>query len=224
MTILDMGLLLEHYTSTMPVYKVKVIEECRQLLQNHKVPLVGNVLPNEMLRYLQLNMVFDSDTAQRIRRGGKGVAAETNQLIITELLTRGQREFDVYCNGLIAMNLNLLADLLQQKHFSKNMHVLEPASKMLGHHWKRLAIELGVSRHVPKIEAKYVRIREQALYCLLLWEQTAGAQATGRRLIDAIEACDMKRTAAHVRKVVDPKSGKKKKKGKKSGKKKAKKK
>ncbi|XP_033108010.1 uncharacterized protein LOC117109728 isoform X2 [Anneissia japonica] len=218
-----MGLLQEHYTTTIPLYKIKAVEECRQLLQNHRVALVSNVLPNEMLRHLQRNMVFDSDTAQRIRRGGKGIPVEANNLILNELLTRGQREFDVFTRGLIVMNLNLLADLLQKKHFSNIMHIIEPASKMLGHHWKRLALELGVANSIPKVEAKYVRVREQALFCLLLWEKTAGASATGRRLLEALEACDMKRAVAYVRKVVDPKGGKKKK-GKKSGKKKAKKK
>ena len=45
---------------------------------------------------------------------------------------------------------------------------------------------------VPKIESKYVRVREQALYFLLVWEETAGIGATINRLVEGLDRCGMK--------------------------------
>ena len=74
------------------------------------------------------------------------------------------------------------------------MPILDPVSQKLGHHWKRLALEMGMGGIIPKVETKYVRLREQALYSLLIWEDTSGVAATEKRLMDALEACGMKRT------------------------------
>ena len=73
------------------------------------------------------------------------------------------------------------------------MPILDPVAKKLGHHWKRIALELGMGGSIPRIESKYVRLREQALYSLLMWEDTSGVAATQKRLMDALDACGMKR-------------------------------
>ncbi|XP_022102442.1 uncharacterized protein LOC110985612 isoform X2 [Acanthaster planci] len=192
------------------------VEECHQLLQSHRPSLVGQVVALDMLLHFKEHMVVDVDKAKDIRRQGKGYNREINQAIIAELMTRGTREVEVYQLGLRKMNLNLLADLLEQKHFTKMMHVFEPVSKRLGHHWKHLSVELGMPGIVPKIESKYVRVREQALYFLLVWEETAGIGATINRLVEGLERCGMKQIVLYVKKVIQGKNvkkGKKKKKG-----------
>lgn len=69
---------------------------------------------------------------------------------------------------------------------------MDPVAKKLGHHWKRVALELGTGGFVVKIETKYEKVREQALYSLLIWEETSGVAATEKRLIDALDYCGMK--------------------------------
>lgn len=193
--------------------KSKAVEECRQMLDNFRVPLCNNVVAIDMLNHLQLHHAVDAEKAKQIRRTGKGSNQETNQTILDELLTRGMREFEVYQKGLRAQNLSLLADLLEQRHFSKLMPILDPVAKKLGHHWKRIALELGMGGSIPRIESKYVRLREQALYSLLMWEDTSGVAATQKRLMDALDACGMKRALAYVKKLNG--GGKKKRGGKK---------
>ncbi|XP_038066739.1 uncharacterized protein LOC119736802 [Patiria miniata] len=196
--------------------KEKEVEECRQLLQSHKPSLISQVMSLDMLLHLKEHVVVDKDKAKDIRRQGRGHNREINQAILAELMTRGTREFEVYQLGLRKMNLNLLADLLEQKHFTKMMHVFEPVSKGLGHHWKHLSVELGMAGIVPKIESKYVRVREQALYFLLVWEETAGIGATINRLVEGLELCGMKQIVLYVKKVIQGKNvkkGKKRKKG-----------
>lgn len=51
---------------------------------------------------------------------------------------------------------------------------------------------MGTGGFVVKIETKYEKIREQALYSLLIWEETSGVAATEKRLIDALDYCGMK--------------------------------
>ncbi|XP_033630519.1 uncharacterized protein LOC117292538 isoform X1 [Asterias rubens] len=195
----------------------KEVEECRQLLQSHRVSLVSQVMSLDMLLHLKEHVVVDVDKAKDIRRKGRGVNKDINEAILAELLTRGVREFEVYKNGLRKFDLNLLADLLEQKHFTKMMHVLEPVSKKLGHHWKHLSDELGMPGVIPKIESKYARVREQALYFLLMWEETSGIGATINRLVEGLDRCGMKQIVLYVRKVIQGKSVKKKGKKKKKG-------
>ncbi|KAJ8037865.1 hypothetical protein HOLleu_18792 [Holothuria leucospilota] len=198
----------------------EVTEEARKLLWMYKMALVNNLQPFEMIKHLRENMVINAERAKELRREGRGNKHATGEAVIGELMTRGKREFDVFVFGLKKQNINLLADLLEEKHESKLINILEPASKKLGHHWKRLSLELGTAGFVPKIETKYSRIREQALYSLLLWEDSSGISATERRLLDGLQALQMKWALAHLRKLSNPKSGKKKKGKKKSGKKK----
>ena len=72
------------------------------------------------------------------------------------------------------------------------INILDPIAKKLGHHWKRVSLELGTGGFVVKIETKYDKVREQALYSLLLWEETSGVAATEKRLLDALDYCGMK--------------------------------
>ena len=97
------------------------VEECRQLLQSHRVSLVSQVMSLDMLLHLKEHVVVDVDKAKDIRRKGRGVNKDINEAILAELLTRGVREFEVYKNGLRKFDLNLLADLLEQKHFTSKL-------------------------------------------------------------------------------------------------------
>ena len=47
------------------------VEECREMLNNFRVPLCNNVVAIEMLKHLQLHHVFDAEKAKQIRRAGK---------------------------------------------------------------------------------------------------------------------------------------------------------
>ncbi|XP_071486051.1 uncharacterized protein [Diadema antillarum] len=194
------------------------VQECRQILVLYGQPLINNVMAYDMLQHLQEKVVIDNEKARLMRRMGKGQNGETNRLILTELGTRGVREFEVYVEGLRKQDFNLLADLLEQKHYSKLINILDPVAKKLGHHWKRVALELGTAGFVVKIETKYSKIREQSLYSLLLWEETSGVAATEKRLVDALDFCGMKWAIAYIRKLQG--KGGKKRKGKKKGKKK----
>lgn len=72
----------------------------------------------DMVKHLLEKVVIDSDKARLIRRMGKGQNAETNRQIVAELGTRGVREFEVFVEGIRKQEFSLLADLLEQKHFS----------------------------------------------------------------------------------------------------------
>ncbi|XP_041473152.1 uncharacterized protein LOC121422285 isoform X1 [Lytechinus variegatus] len=191
------------------------VQECRQILVMYTNPLANTVMAYDMIRHLLEKVVIDSDKARLIRRMGKGDNPETNRQILAELGTRGVREFEVYVEGIRQQGFSLLADLLEQKHFSKLINSLDPIAKRLGHHWKRMALELGTAGFIPKIENKYAKVREQALYSLLIWEETSGVAATEKRLLDALDYCSMKNTIACVWGTKKKKKGKKKGKGKK---------
>ncbi|XP_030855370.1 uncharacterized protein LOC581850 [Strongylocentrotus purpuratus] len=191
-------------------------QECRQILVLYAQPLANTLMAYDMVKHLLEKVVIDSDKARLIRRMGKGQNAETNRQIVAELGTRGVREFEVFVEGIRKQEFSLLADLLEQKHFSRLINILDPVAKKLGHHWKRVALELGTGGFVVKIETKYEKVREQALYSLLIWEETSGVAATEKRLIDALDYCGMKWAIAYIRKLQG--KGGKKKKGKKKGK------
>ncbi|XP_054762682.2 uncharacterized protein LOC129269235 [Lytechinus pictus] len=191
------------------------VQECRQILVMYTNPLANTVMAYDMIRHLLEKVVIDGDKARFIRRMGKGDNPETNRQILAELGTRGVREFEVYVEGIRQQGFSLLADLLEQKHFSKLINSLDPIAKRLGHHWKRVALELGTAGFITKIENKYAKVREQALYSLLIWEETSGVAATEKRLLDALDYCSMKNTIACVWGTKKKKKGKKKGKGKK---------
>ncbi|PIK57586.1 hypothetical protein BSL78_05494 [Apostichopus japonicus] len=191
------------------------------MLSMYRVALINNLRPFEMIKHLRENMVVNAERAKEMRRAGRGNKVTTGEVIIDELLTRGGREFDVFVIGLKKQHVNVFADLLEDKHESKLINIIEPTSRQLGHHWKRLSLELGTAGFVPKVETKYNKVREQALYSLILWEDSSGIAATERRLLDGLQALQMKWALASIKKISNPKSGKKKKgKKKKSGKKK----
>ena len=94
------------------------VQECRQTLQIYAQSLANTVMAYDMIKHLLEKVVIDNDKARLIRRMGKGQNAETNRQILAELDTRGVREFEVYVEGLRKQEFSLLADLLEQKHYS----------------------------------------------------------------------------------------------------------
>lgn len=63
-------------------------------------------------------MVVNAERAKEMRRAGRGSKLDTGQVIMDELLTRGSREFGVFIVGLKKQNVNVLSDLLEEKHES----------------------------------------------------------------------------------------------------------
>ncbi|XP_070574048.1 uncharacterized protein [Ptychodera flava] len=202
-------------------------EKCKQLLQHYRTALACNMGPRSTLFYLFQERVFSKETIDDIRKKGKGDQYETNVEIIEQLMQKGVREFEVLIKILRKLQLNLLADILEEQRTSDILHLTEPTSRKLGFHWKRIADELGMKSMIPIIQDRYPdKLREQALYMLLMWEERDGIGANGRRLTQLLEMCNMRAAAENVEVIMNggkkKKKKKKGKKGKKSGKKKSK--
>lgn len=203
-------------------------EVCHQLLIHHRQALVTTMGPRSTLFYLHKERVFPKETIDDIRKKGKGDPVATMNEVIDQILLRGVREFEVIVKILRILQHNLLADLLEERNMSDIIHVTEPTSKKLGYHWKRIAADyLNMGRLIPLIQDRYPeKLREQALYMLLLWEEQDGIGANPKRLIQILESCNMPGAADCVDTIIGGGKKRKKKKkgrkGKKSGKKKAK--
>ncbi|XP_077982845.1 uncharacterized protein LOC144437713 [Glandiceps talaboti] len=201
-------------------------EKCKELIKHYRVALIHNMGPRSTLYYLFQERVFSKETIEDIRKKGKGDQVETNSEILEQLMLKGVREFLVLIQILRKLQINLLADILEDQRQSAILHLTEPTSRKLGYHWKRIADELGMKTLIPMIQDRYPdKLREQALYMLLLWEERDGIGANGRRLTELLETCNMRGAAENVEVIMGGKKKKKKKKGKKgkkSGKKKAK--
>ncbi|XP_002732842.1 uncharacterized protein LOC100375208 [Saccoglossus kowalevskii] len=198
-------------------------EICHRLLLHHRDALVRTLGPRSTLYYLFQERVFSKEMVDDIRKKGKGNQEDTMNEVIEQLLQRGVREFEVLVKILRKLDHNLLADIMEERRLSGLIHVTEPTSRKLGYHWKRIATDyLGLGPMIPLIQDRYPeKLREQALFMLLMWEEQDGIGANPKRLIEILESCNMRAAADSADTIIGGgKKKKKKKKGKKGKKKK----
>ncbi|XP_070581134.1 uncharacterized protein [Ptychodera flava] len=171
------------------------------LLRNRGV-IASNMRARTILTELVKDRILNEATAEEIRKIGKGTNKEMNEAIIAELYSRDDLDIVRLCRIIQRNGQDFLADLVQENVTSELIGFWDPASRKLGNHWKRLAVELKTHDSIPKIMSRYPNdVRAQALFWLIEWEKKDAANANVKTLVETLQHCGMKKAAAFLKKL-----------------------